>query len=659
MDAPEQSFLREKSLAVEDQELAVGTLEDSHAAKPETDAAIQLPNKSKPDKSAVEKDREDFREAVVKTLDRLLFVHKSFDIYRGVAGLYDFGPHGRTVELNVLSLWRKCFVDEEDMMEVACTALTPEAVFNASGHVKNFTDLMVKDEVDGAFHRADHLVKSYCENRKKDPTISAENAAELDKVIAHVEDLSAEELGGVWNHCSSHEESTFSSSSPLQLDVSNFLWSKCYLRPETAQGSFCNFKDYYNLNGRKLPFAVAQVGRVFRNEISPRQGLLRTREFTLAEIEHFVHPEHKSHSKFSDVAKLEFLMFPREEQEKPGQFAKRLCLGEAVAKVRHVNSETLGYFIGRVYLFLIRLGIDKERLRFRHHLANEMAHYATDCWDAEIECSYGWIECVGIADRSDYDLRAHSEKSGHALVAQEKLAEPIEVEKLAITPEMKELGPAFKGNQKNVVLCLMVMKANLESKGEVEFYVCTLGKNVTIKKNMVSISKKMDKVSTWDFTPVVIEPSFGIGRIMYCLFEHCYSTRPSKAGDEQLIVFRFSPLVAPIKCKIFPLVKNQQFEEATKFISKELKSNGIKQDVDITGTSIGKRYARSDEIGVPFAITVDSETSVTIRERDSKDQVRVSLKEAASVVTSMAEEKMTWQDVWASFPLHSSAAADE
>ncbi|CAA0255029.1 unnamed protein product [Arabidopsis thaliana] len=432
MDAPEQSFLREKSLAVEDQELAVGTLEDSHAAKPETNAAIELPNKSKPEKSPVEKDREDFREAVVKTLDRLLFVHKSFDIYHGVAGLYDFGLHGRTVELNILSLWRKCFVDEEDMMEVACTALTPEAVFNASGHVKKFTDLMVKDEVDGAFHRADHLVKSYCENRKKDPTISAENAAELDKFIAHVEDLSAEELGGVWNHCSSHEESTFSSSSPLQLDVSNFLWSKCYLRPETAQGSFCNFKDYYNLNGRKLPFAVAQVGRVFRNEgslfltqISPRKGFL-------------------------ELQNLNSLCF----QEKNKKNLANLQKDFALAKL--LLSETLGYFIGRVYLFLIRLGIDKERLRFRHHLANEMAHYATDCWDAEIECSYGWIECVGIADRSDYDLRAHSEKSGHALVAQEKLAEPIEVEKLAITPEMKELGPAFKGNQKNVVEALEV-----------------------------------------------------------------------------------------------------------------------------------------------------------------------------------------------------------
>jgi len=160
----------------------------------------------------------------------------------------------------------------------------------------------------------------------------------------------------------------------------------------------------------------------------------------LAEIEHFVDPEDKSHPKYAEVADMEFFMFPKEEQM-AGQSAKRIRLGDAVSKVSFnnsvvvntlfphkivvysllnhmliilifdqgiVNNETLGYFIGRVYLFLTRLGIDKDRLRFRQHLANEMAHYAADCWDAEIECSYGWIECVGIADRSAYDLRAHS-----------------------------------------------------------------------------------------------------------------------------------------------------------------------------------------------------------------------------------------------------------
>ncbi|GFQ02145.1 glycine--tRNA ligase 1 mitochondrial, partial [Phtheirospermum japonicum] len=141
-------------------------------------------------------------------------------------------------------------------------------------------------------------------------------------------------------------------------------------------------------------------------QISPRQGLLRVREFTLAEIEHFVDPDDKSHPKFSEVSTLEFLMFSREDQVSR-RVARRIPIAVAVA-VGIVNNEMLGYFIGRVYLFLTQLGIDKDRLRFRQHLANEMAHYVADCWDAEIECSNGWIECVGIADRPAYDLRAHT-----------------------------------------------------------------------------------------------------------------------------------------------------------------------------------------------------------------------------------------------------------
>nr|AAK92832.1 putative glycyl tRNA synthetase [Arabidopsis thaliana] len=690
MDATEQSLrqsLSEKSSSVEAQGNAVRALKASRAAKPEIDAAMEQLNKLKLEKSTVEKElqsiisssgngslnREAFRKAVVNTLERRLFYIPSFKIYSGVAGLFDYGPPGCAIKSNVLSFWRQHFILEENMLEVDCPCVTPEVVLKASGHVDKFTDLMVKDEKTGTCYRADHLLKDYCtEKLEKDLTISAEKAAELKDVLAVMEDFSPEQLGAKireYGITAPDTKNPLSDPYPFNLMFQTSIGPSGlipgYMRPETAQGIFVNFKDLYYYNGKKLPFAAAQIGQAFRNEISPRQGLLRVREFTLAEIEHFVDPENKSHPKFSDVAKLEFLMFPREEQMS-GQSAKKLCLGEAVAKGT-VNNETLGYFIGRVYLFLTRLGIDKERLRFRQHLANEMAHYAADCWDAEIESSYGWIECVGIADRSAYDLRAHSDKSGTPLVAEEKFAEPKEVEKLVITPVKKELGLAFKGNQKNVVESLeamneeeaMEMKATLESKGEVEFYVCTLKKSVNIKKNMVSISKEKKKEHQRVFTPSVIEPSFGIGRIIYCLYEHCFSTRPSKAGDEQLNLFRFPPLVAPIKCTVFPLVQNQQFEEVAKVISKELASVGISHKIDITGTSIGKRYARTDELGVPFAITVDSDTSVTIRERDSKDQVRVTLKEAASVVSSVSEGKMTWQDVWATFPHHSSAAADE
>ncbi|KAE8727133.1 Glycine--tRNA ligase 1 [Hibiscus syriacus] len=166
-----------------------------------------------------------------------------------------------------------------------------------------------------------------------------------------------------------------------------------FMRSETAQGIFVNFKDLYYYNGRISP-------------LLPLHKLARRLEMR--------------------------------EKQVSGQPAESTCLGEAASK-GIVNNETLGYFIGRVHLFLTYLGIDKDQLRFRQHLANEMAHYPADCWDAEIECSYGWIECVGFADRSAYDLRAHTDKSGVPLAAHEKFAEPREVENLVIAPVKKEL----------------------------------------------------------------------------------------------------------------------------------------------------------------------------------------------------------------------------
>lgn len=680
--------LAEKQSAVESQGNSVRALKAAGAPKHDVDTAIEALNALKLQKASIERNlqaavsgagngsavtKEAFRQAVVNTLERRLFYIPSFKIYRGVAGLYDYGPPGCSVKSNVLAFWRQHFVLEENMLEVDCPCVTPEIVLKASGHVDKFTDLMVKDEKTGTCFRADHLLKDFCNDKlQKDLTISAEKAAELRRVLATLDDLSSEELGTKireYGIMAPDTKNPLSDPYPFNLMFATSIGpsglSPGYLRPETAQGIFVNFKDLYYYNGNKLPFAAAQIGQAFRNEISPRQGLLRVREFTLAEIEHFVDPEDKSHPKFSEVANLKFLMFPREEQMS-GQSAKIIRLGEAVAQGT-VNNETLGYFIGRVYLFLTRLGIDEKRLRFRQHLANEMAHYAADCWDAEIESSYGWIECVGIADRSAYDLRAHTDKSGIALVAAEKFSEPREVEKLVITPLKKELGLAFKGSQKNVVEALeamkeeeaLQMKDNLETKGEVEFYVCTLSKAVTIKKSMVTIMKEKKKEHQRVFTPSVIEPSFGIGRIIYCLYEHSYYMRPSKAGDEQLNVFRFPPLVAPIKCTVFPLVQNEQYEKVAKDISKLLTAAGISHKIDITGTSIGKRYARTDELGVPFAITVDSTMSVTIRERDSKDQIRVDVEEAATTVKEVTEGIRTWEDVWSSFPHHSSASADD
>ena len=218
-----------------------------------------------------------------------------------------------------------------------------------------------------------------------------------------------------------------------------------YLRPETAQGHFLNFSRLLAFNNNTLPFASAQIGRSFRNEISPRSGLLRVREFTMAEIEHYVDPEDKSHPGFDEVRGVELDLLDRHTQESGSTKVTRITIGAAVDK-GIVANETLGYFVARIYLFLTRIGINPTRLRFRQHMANEMAHYATDCWDAEIENSYGWTECVGCADRAAYDLTVHSDKTGHPLTVKQQLAEPIVTEREVAEPNMRLFGKTFGGN---------------------------------------------------------------------------------------------------------------------------------------------------------------------------------------------------------------------
>jgi glycyl-tRNA synthetase len=192
-----------------------------------------------------------------------------------------------------------------------------------------------------------------------------------------------------------------------------------------------------------VPFASAQIGRSFRNEISPRAGLLRVREFTMAEIEHFVDPENKKHERFNEVRDVKLTLLDKHTQEAGKSTTTEMTVGDAVDKGIIAN-ETLGYFVARINLFLIKIGITPERLRFRQHMKNEMAHYAADCWDAEIHNSNGWTECVGCADRAAYDLSVHSAKTGHPLVVRQALKEPIVYEKEVPEVNKKALGKTFK-----------------------------------------------------------------------------------------------------------------------------------------------------------------------------------------------------------------------
>jgi glycyl-tRNA synthetase len=200
--------------------------------------------------------------------------------------------------------------------------------------------------------------------------------------------------------------------------------SRGFLRPETSQSIFLNFKRLLEYNNGRMPFASAQVGLGFRNEIAPRQGLLRVREFQMAEIEHFTDPNLKDHPKFFKVADLKLPLLSAETQvsgEMKVQFD--VSLGQAVES-KLVDNQTLAYFMGRTYQFLLSVGIKPQGIRFRQHMATEMAHYAKDCWDAEVETSYGWIEVAGHADRSCFDLTRHAKATKSELVASYVLKEP-------------------------------------------------------------------------------------------------------------------------------------------------------------------------------------------------------------------------------------------
>ena len=311
-----------------------------------------------------------------------------------------------------------------------------------------------------------------------------------------------------------------------------------YLRPETAQGQFLNFSKLLEFNQQQMPFASASIGKSYRNEISPRSGLLRVREFLMAEIEHFVDPEGgKKHPRFEEVKDIEMSFLNRHVQLEGSTKIEKTTIGKAVSSGM-VDNETLGYFLARIQLFLSKLGVDQSKLRFRQHMANEMAHYAADCWDAELFTSYGWIECVGCADRSAYDLTVHAKKTGEALCVRETRAEPLKVEEWQIDLDKKKFGPRFRKDAKAVEAAVDALTQDmreklaidLEKEGKISVDVAGVGEGkVELEKGLIGIEKRTRVENTREYTPNVIEPSFGIGRILYSMIEHIYWSRE---GDE-------------------------------------------------------------------------------------------------------------------------------
>ncbi|KAM6977276.1 glycine--tRNA ligase [Aplochiton taeniatus] len=602
------------------------------------------------------------------TLKRRFFYDQAFAIYGGVSGLYDFGPVGCALKNNILQAWRQHFIQEEQILEIDCTMLTPENVLKTSGHVDKFADYMVKDIKNGECFRADHLLKAHLQKLMSDKKCAAEKKAEMEEVITQMDNFTQQELTDLFVKYDVKSPTTGNDLSP---PVSFNLMFKTsigpggnmtgYLRPETAQGIFLNFKRLLEFNQGKLPFAAAQIGNSFRNEISPRSGLIRVREFTMAEIEHFVDPSEKVHPKFSNVASLEILLYSSKAQTS-GQSASVMRLGDAVEQ-GIINNTVLGYFIGRIYLYLTKVGVAKEKLRFRQHMDNEMAHYACDCWDAETKTSYGWIEIVGCADRSCFDLKCHARATKVPLVAEKPLKEPISfliVNVVQFEPNKGAIGKAYKKDAKLAMEYLSICDECFITEQEKllnetgEFTIETEGKSFKLTKDMVNVKRFQKTLHVEEVVPNVIEPSFGIGRIMYSIFEHTFHTRE---GDEQRTYFSFPATVAPYKCSVLPLSQNQEFVPFVKELSEAMTKDGVSHKVDDSSGSIGRRYARTDEIGVAFGVTIDFDTvnksphTATLRDRDSMRQIRAEVSELPVIVRDLANGTMTWAEVESKYPI--------
>lgn len=626
-------------------------------------------------------------------MTKRFFYNQAFEIYGGVAGLYDYGPMGAALQANIISEWRRHFILEEEMLELDTTIMTPYEVLKTSGHVDKFADWMCKDIKTGEIFRADHLLEGVLEARiqgdaearaarpgsvgapakaempaekadnktskkkqVKSQAIKLDDAvkAEYEHVLAQIDNFGGQELGELMRKFHVRAPETDNEiSEPIQFNlmfetqIGPAGGSKGYLRPETAQGHFVNFSRLLEFNNGRVPFASAHIGKSFRNEISPRAGLLRVREFTMAEVEHFVDPLEKDHVRFDEVKDAKLAFLPKDVQQAGQTTLIEKAIGEAVGSGM-VDNQTLGYFLARINLYLLKIGIDPKRLRFRQHMENEMAHYASDCWDAEIQTSYGWIECVGCADRSAYDLTVHARKTRRDLIVQKAHKEPRIYEKWVAGVEKKALGPKFKKEAKAVEEAILALDqdqlaalASTMKNGPAK----VPGTEFEVTIDLVKVELKTIRETVREFTPNVIEPSFGLGRIFYALLEHSFWARADDVGRG---VLSLNPLVAPIKVLVVPISANEKLSPLVRDVAARLRRAGIAARVDDSSATIGKRYSRNDELGTPFACTLDfasvQNKTMTLRERDSTMQLIGGIDDVIAMLGGLCDGSLTWWD---------------
>ncbi len=455
-----------------------------------------------------------------KTMDKIValckgrgYIYAGSEIYGGLANSWDYGPLGVELKNNIKRAWWKKFVQENPYnVGLDSAILMNPQVWVASGHVTTFNDPLIDCKACKMRHRADKLIEEWCkENNDTETNIEAMTNEDM---VAFIREKNV--------CCTGCGKSDFTDIRKFNLmfkthqGVTEDNSTEVYLRPETAQGIFVNFKNIQRTTRRKVPFGVCQVGKSFRNEITPGNFIFRIREFEQMELEFFC---------------------------KPG-----------------TDLEWFAYWRKFCNDWLVNLGIAPENLRLRDHEPEELAFYSKATTDFEFMFPFGWGELWGVADRTDYDLTQHINTSGQDLSY--------------FDPETNER-----------------------------------------------------------YVPYVIEPSLGADRVTLAFMVEAYDEEVVDAEkNDTRVVMHLHPALAPYKCAVLPLSKKLS-EKANEVYSKLSKYYMV--DYDESG-SIGKRYRRQDEIGTPYCITVDFDTledgCVTVRDRDTMEQVRVNIDELKAFI---------------------------
>lgn len=466
-------------------------------------------------------------------------VYPSGEIYGGLAGFLNYGPLGNEIKRNIKDAWWRYHVQtREDITGIDGSIITNPKIWEASGHVASFVDVAV--------------VCKKCKNKTK-----------VDK--HELKDARCEKCGGEFEDKGEFNPMFTTQVGPIKEDSVT-----AYLRPETAQLIFADFKIITETSRLKLPFGIAQIGKAFRNEIAPRNFLFRLREFEQMEIEYFIDPDKINECPYIDeVLDFELIIYSAEMQKKNNE-PKKMTVKQALDE-KKIKLSWHAYWLATEIKWFLSLGAKKENFRIRQHLENEKSHYATDTWDIEYKFPFGFKELQGIADRGTYDLTQHQSTSKKSL--------------------------EIMDDEKNKKILPMV----------------------------------------------VSEPSLGLERTFLVFLLDAYEKNKK---DE--IILKLDPRIAPVKVAVLPLVKkDKELVKIAKKIYNELKYewNVVYDEAG----SIGRRYARNDEIGTPFSIATDSQTlkdsTVTIRNRDDTKQKRVKIEKIKETIRKLINKEIKFNDL--------------